>query len=474
MKNVDDIETWRLVVEHWRAQDKDLRHLQVPPELAPQLGVPLELTVERRTETTSDEDFDNEEPMAKKNTKKKGGKSTKKATAPKTVSDPTPVSTAPNEQPQPQAQVTGGEHESIAPQNKNEPKWKKRSHFDGEDCGYSGCTRKADGYVPGIRATKEGERDKRTLWFGPACVKCIRLYSDSLMPLSLAQLAQQRLGASDLAGVLDLEVGEVLKRLAAAGIDERGNPLNGAPQPQQIPPAIQEGIANGTVFSPQAPTAFPIVAKEETYSIAVVVPYDVLEATRQEMVQSGAALAQFFIRSQQQMDYASGYMQRVKGLWKTLDDSRKDMGRPFRAVVEQIQTNFKPVLEALEAVETVIKQKIDEGMAWSTQQAQAGFQAAHAALAAGDPQGVAVATQQAVGADLALSKGVSMRPKVKFEIVNPGELPPQYWSPDEDKVQAALDGMDPAQLQSVLAAGYTPIAGCRVWFENTIASRSAA
>jgi hypothetical protein len=478
MKNVDDIEVWRLVVEHWRAQGKDLRHVGVPPELASQLGVPMELT-ERRREIESEEDFE-EEPMAtkksaKKTTKKGGKSSTKKVTAPKTVSEPKPVSTAPNEQPVAQLQaaapVVHGEYENIS-EKAGEKKWKKRSHFDGESCGYAGCQRKADGYVVGYRATKEGERDRRAVWFGPACTKCVREWHPSLVPFTLAELAHQRNGVSDLAGVLDLEVGEVIKRLAAAGIDEKGRSLT-EQQPAVVP---TNGIGTQpptTVVDHAGPTEI-IVAQEERHVVAVVVPYDSLAAVAAEMAQTEASLAQFIIRSQPQMDYASNYMQRVKGLWKALDESRKDMGRPFRHVVENIQAHFKPVLDALEKVEGVIKQKINEGMAWSTQQQQTGFGAAQVALAAGNPQGVAQGTQLAVQSEMHLSKGVSMRPKFLFEVVDPTQLESQFFSPDPVKIQAALDALDPVQLQATLAAGYTPIAGCRVWQENTVASRSAA
>lgn len=487
-----DIEDWQAVVELWRSQNRDLRHLEVPPELAARLGVPLELTKTRSTDTEP-EIFESEDEMAKKNvkqtTKKSGKKATKTSTKkksapkistdPKASSDPTPVATDPRasldrlinfdakaamgQQPTQPGQAT--EYKPIG-KAEGEPKWKKRSAFSGDDCGYAGCTHKANGYVPGIRSTKDGERDKRSLWYGPACIPCIRKYHDSLMPMTLAELAHQRNGASDLAGVLDIEVGEVHKRLVIANCDEKGRPLNGQGDTMQNAQAP-------IVVAQQAPAGTAIVAQPEQHNITVVVPYDVLAATRQEMSQSAHALAPFVIRSQGEMDYASGYMQRVKGLWKQIDDLRKDMARPFNAVVDQIQAHFKPVLEDLKAVEATIKGKIEEGMAYSASQTAQGFQAAQAALAAGDQQGVAVGTQQAMGADLSLSKGVSMRPRFRFEVQDPTHLPGAFWSPDATKIQAALDALDPAELQQLLAAGYTPIPGCRVWQDNIIASRAA-
>lgn len=486
----EDIEVWRPVVELWKSQGKDLRHLEVPPELASQLGVPLELT--RRREIVEDDDIEDEDTMAKKTakqTKKKADTRTaKKRTRPaivtETASEPTPVATAPvvgTEVPlastvaappqlvQAQA-AAGGEYQGSAA---GEKKWKKRSQFDGDSCGYAGCTKKSAGYIVGVRSTKEGERDRRTIWFGPACVSCVREWHPTLLPMTLAELAFQRNGASDLAAVLDIEVGEVHKRLAAAGVDEKGRPLggqgdntmNGAPQPMQPQQQMQQ--------PQQQQPGTGIVAREEHHTVVVNVPYDVLAATRQEMATTAAALVPFVIRTQDAMDYASGYLQRVKGLYNHIDELRKALARPFKQVVEQIQEHCKPVLADLQAVELTIKGKIDEAYQWSQQQAAQSFQAAQTAVAAGNPQGVAIATQQAMEADLSLSKGVSMRPTVKFEIIDATQLHASFWSPDMAKIKAAIDSIPLDQLQATLNAGYTPFAGVRVWVENTVAARAA-
>ena len=488
MAKTDDIETWRLVVDHWRSQGKDLRHLEVPPELAAQLGVPLELTKERRGEDETEDDSQSEDdPMAKnskKSTKVKQGVKSKKAQPakksppPKTrgakavsAAEPTPVSTTPEELP-PSASdaqavvVANGElaHEGSA---NGEAKWKKRREFEGDMCGYAGCTRKADGYVSGIRSTKEGERDRRSLWFGPACIACVRKWHLDLIPMSLAELARQRNGASDLAAVLDIEVGEVHKRLLVAGIDERGNLLTGNPNQTQQPPQLQ-----GQSMAQQNPGTALAVA-EEQHTVAVAVPYNVIGAIRQEMATTAQALGSFVIRTQEQMDYASNYMQRVKGLLNDIEDKRKEIARPFRDVINTIQAHFNPVKADLLSVEGMLKQRIDEAYTWSQQQQQQSFVAAQSALAAGDNQGVALATSSAMSAEMSLSKGVSMRPVARFEFVDISQVPGQFWSPDPVKVQAYLDSLDTSQLQTAVAQGYVIIAGIRVWFESIVASRAA-
>ena len=389
----DDLEAWRTVTEHWRALGKDLRHLEVPPELAPQLGVPLELS--RRREAPQEDD-----------------------------------------------DMTEAESTAI-----HEPKWKKRKSFDGSTCGYVACSRKAEGYVSGKRSTKEGQNG--ALWYGPACTPCVRGWHKTLRPISLAELAQQRNGLSDLAAVLDLEVGEVEQRLEAAGIDAKGrhwelrNPRNGA---------IMSAPTNG---APQGQAA------QETVALAVVIPYDSIEAKTAEAQQTLVALQSFQITCQEQMDYASGYLQRVKGLWSELDEQRKQAGRPLNKKLQEIRNKFSPALDFLSQVEARLKQCIQEGYRLA-QQAQAGaFQQAEAALEQGNLPGAALATQAAVASDVNLSPGISMRKLIRFQIMDPSQLPAPFWSPDPSKVQAAID------------AGHRQIPGVHIWEEDNVAARRA-
>lgn len=416
-----DIESWRVVVEHWRAQGRDLRHLEVPPELASLLGVPLEVTKERRREDDDEEGDDMTRAAA--------------------TTDET-------------------EYRGSA---KGEPKWKKRREFDGDDCGYQGCTRKADGYVVGTRSTKEGKSGR--IWFGPACVKCVRKWHDTLVPLTLAQLAQQRKGASDLATVLDLEVGEVRRRLAAAGIDENGNALDGSGPPAATavspppPPEPSTALApaNGHAASggtdPNSPHAFVVHVK---------IPFDAIAAIVTEMGQTLVNLAGFEIMSQEQMNYASSYLQRLKGLGNQIELHRKEIAKPFQAQVKAIKAHFDPAADALGKVEALLKQKILAAYERAKQAQTASFQQAEAAIAQGDTTGAAIATQQAVASDMTLAPGISTRTVIKFEIVDPSKLPPWAWSPDPAKIQQAID------------IGHRQIDGVRIWEEPILAARSTS
>lgn len=393
---MDALEDWRLVLEYWKAHGKDLRYLEIPPELADKLGVPKDVTVTKREEAMAD------------NTSEYEGSGSK------------------------------------------EPKWKKRKEFDGKSCGYQGCNRAADGYVQGTRSTKEGKSG--ALWFGPACKQCVRDWHQTLEPLTLAKLAEQRHGASDLALVLDLEVGEVLKRLDAAGIDERGRKL-----------AIDTIVVIRGGDPKDAPSAEDVSVEEsQTFTIAVVVPFASILSKRTEAEATLAALANFHICDQSQMDYASTYLARVKGLYNEIEAEKKAISGPFKAQVTKIQKHFKPALELLSEVERTLKQKIQEGYQRAQAAQQAAFQGAERALATGDLQGAALASQQAVAADVTLSSGVQVRKTIKFRIVNPAAVPTWAWSPDPEKIQAAID------------AGWREIPGVEIYEDTTIASRAVA
>jgi len=414
----EDIESWRVVVEHWRAQGRDLRHLEVPPELASLLGVPLDVTKERRRDDDEEGDHD-------------------MATRAAATTDDT-------------------EYKGSA---KGEPKWKKRREFDGDDCGYQGCTRKADGYVVGTRSTKEGKSGR--IWFGPACIKCVRKWHETLVPLTLAQLAQQRKGASDLATVLDLEVGEVRRRLEAAGIDENGIPLGGTAPVQTPAPLPQQSTAlapaNGHTQEPHTNESGP-----QPFTVIVKIPFDAIGAIVTEMSQTLVNLAPFEIMSQEQMNYASSYLQRLKGLAQQIELHRKEIAKPFQLQVKKIKQYFDPADEALGKVEAVLKQKILAAYERARLAQAASFQQAETAIAQGDTTGAAIATQQAVAADMTLAPGISTRSTIKWEIVDPSKLPAWAWSPDPQKIQQAVD------------MGHRQIDGVRIWEEPILAARAVS
>ena len=454
-----NLEDWSALIDYWRGGGHDMRHLDVPAEVARALSE-TEGTV-AATRFLSGPEF---KALVEKSY---GGPEhvSDEARAVLSSMEPGFEDWARTEadwyeifqQTRTEMMTAEIQQPSNEPPNepaaKNEPKWKRKAYFDGTECGYSGCTRAADGYVSGTKPTKGGVQG--ALWFGPACAACVRKWHPSLRPATLAELAYQRSGASDLALVLDVEVGDVLKRLALAGIDERGQPFHSNAQAGQAVLAA-EG-APGAALAAQ-PSAGVYV-----YTDPVQIPIEALAAQRSYVQGVLQQLSNWHINSQSDMDYASTFVAQVKGMWASLEEQRKNLVKPLREKIEAVQEYFKPVLGDLKSLETVGKQKISEGNTRAQAAQQAAYEAAQRALQSGDTQGAALATQQAVSADITLAPGVGIRTEIAFEIVDYRQLPQDFWSwvPDPAKVQAAVD------------AGHRQIPGVRIFEKSVVSSRSA-
>jgi len=351
--------------------------------------------------------------------------------------------------------------------------WKRKKYFPADKCGLKGCQRAAEGYISDIKPTKGGNPNGR-LWYGPACSKCPpkQKPGTTVRPMTFAELAHQRNGASDLAFVLDIEVGEVLKRLEAANIDERGQRVGGQPQlphtnpqaPPQAPPMDMTAQPQAPPQAqPQAPAAAVPQMQQQTVAAAegVIVPVDTLKASYDESEGLLVALGSFHVTNQQQMNAAGEFLKEVKSKWRAIDQLRKDLGEPLRGKLQEIQNYFKPALDSLAKAEGVLKLKISEGNTRAQQAQQAALEAAQQAHAQGNVQATAAASQAAAQADVAMPQGVHQSSRIKFEIVDPSQLPGNFWSPDVAKIQAAIN------------AGHRQIPGVRIWEDQGVVSRAS-
>lgn len=333
------------------------------------------------------------------------------------------------------------EEESSMAKDTQTPKWKRKSYFDGTECGLSGCTKPATGYLSHVKPTKGHPQGQ--LWYGPVCDACAA--KQGLRPTTLAELAHQRNGASDLALVLDVEVGDVLKRLEAANLQENGQPKGGSPAPQQT-----------GLHYPADPTG--------TYIRAEPVEIPTVYLSQYAAYAQGVLtqLESWHIADQASMDYAAGFLKQVKGFWKELEERRLALGRPLREALDAIQAHCKPALDGLRAVEERLKRKISEGNARAEETRRQMYAEAQHAFNTGNMQGVAIATQQAVQADVSLPQGVHTRTEIKWEFQDIRQLAQEFWSwtPDPAKVQAAVD------------AGHRQIPGVRIWEESVVYARS--
>ena len=398
-------EEWRGLIDYWQKAGHDIRHLDIPEDVARQLGVEL----------------------------------------PKKEDDMT------------------AEHEPLGAQ------WKRKKYFDGTTCGLKDCKHAADGYVCDLKPTKEGGKGR--LWFGPACTKCVRKTHPTLNPMSLAELAHQRNGASDLALVLDVEVGDILKRLEAAGIDEKGRPLEGA-QPalqakQTVIPGTEAPQAPPPSAAPQTPLVTPPPQDASPPPNYIVVQVDSVQIPAQyleaQVVDARTIRERFVdplvIADQASMDLASNYTKLIKKSWNQLDEYRKSLTKPLRDKIEEIQAYFNPPLEKLKEAEDLLKRKISEGAHAMARAQASALQAAQAAFQQQNPAALAAASQQATQADVSLSPGVSIRKLKRWAIQDPSRVPFELWSPDAAKIQQAID------------LGHTYIPGIAIWEEDSVAVR---
>ena len=241
-------EEWGSLIAFWTSGGHSIRHLDVPHDVAQQLGIEVETTEETGMTDTAAETM---------------------------------------------------VHEPLG------AKWKRKAYFDGTQCGLKDCSRKPDGYICDTKPTQGG---KERLWFGPACTKCVRKIHENWTPMPLAKLAHQRNGVSDLALVLDIEVGEAKRRLAAEGIDEKGRKVDYVPkeevvqtqQPQQ-PPQQQPQQQQPTAETTQGDFLVAV-------STTVAVPATQLLLQVREAQGFVAYLATFHVSNQQMMDQAAAWL----------------------------------------------------------------------------------------------------------------------------------------------------------------------
>lgn len=170
---------------------------------------------------------------------------------------------------------------------------------------------------------------------------------------------------------------------------------------------------------------------------------------------------------------------RVKTFLKNADAARKEMKEPYAEMVEQIDSAFRPLTQALQKSEAIIKMKLQaylDNQEKLRQQeeraAQAAFEerrtsAVESAVFDGqDPEALAAITDLSVPGSTLPKVGIrsdealaSQRKKWVYEITDPSKLPPAFMMPNEKAIAAAVK------------AGTRAIDGVRIFETNEIAIR---
>ena len=303
--------------------------------------------------------------------------------------------------------------------------WKRKKQHDPGACAVKGCRRDSDGFTVTVVSNH--------LRYMPVCKKC-SVEATTHNPTPFREVVRQRDGVEDLMKVLNLP-----EEMIKAMVDD-------------LPPL---GDVSEIVKLDQG--SFDI-------SVVAAIPAEMVQRLEKELADATAMLAQmdtFHIGDQTQMDNTDALMKDVKRVWKELEEERKSIGKPLRDQQKRVQDRFKPVLNALDRVETLLKGKIQEAHDRDRQRQQAHLEAAQAAHQAGNTAQVAIATQQAAAGGVQFAPGTSQRTTTKFQLVDITQVPPQY----------QMTMLNEALVQAAIDQGVTQIPGIRIYEEQTLSAR---
>lgn len=164
------------------------------------------------------------------------------------------------------------------------------------------------------------------------------------------------------------------------------------------------------------------------------------------------------IASQEALDELGHGLKTAKALHGALDAERKSLVSEPDGFVRAVNAAFREPLRAYEALERAIKDRIARHTREQAEEARRLQEAAGQQFRAGDTV-QAQATLAAVPAPQRTA-GVSIREKWSAEIVDPAQLPREFWVPSLELVQA-----------HVRATNGAPIPGVRVFKEQIVGVR---
>lgn len=119
------------------------------------------------------------------------------------------------------------------------------------------------------------------------------------------------------------------------------------------------------------------------------------------------------------LESAVSYLQIIKEQHKVVDDKRKSFIDPLKAVIDDINDFFKPVLDALKGAETAIKSKVDDYSKEATRRRDEALRAV-ASVSAREEKTALI--EQAAALALPKIKGLSFRESWTGEVGDLGEL----------------------------------------------------
>lgn len=194
---------------------------------------------------------------------------------------------------------------------------------------------------------------------------------------------------------------------------------------------------------------------------ALTVARQTVEPELHEATEGLALLRDLSVATSDEQAFAAEVLQDVKQKHKVLEGKRKSITDPLNQALRAVNDLFRPVLSALDESERLLKQKI---ATFLSEREAANRKALEAAAAASTP----AQAERALAAvtDVQALKGVTVRQQWRFQVVAPELVPVEYWSPDPEKIRAAV-------AASVERSGSPdPIPGVRIFSEPVVTSRA--
>lgn len=187
----------------------------------------------------------------------------------------------------------------------------------------------------------------------------------------------------------------------------------------------------------------------------IVLARQAVQTEQQDVDAALVALVNFEVLTEDDQNFAAEMLRDVKAKFNLLEEKRTSITKPMNAALRAVNALFKPPQEALEKCEKILKQKI-AGYLQAKEDANRELLLAAAEAETLEEASLALATVEVVQAPT----GVSVRQVWKFEIINEGLVPVEYWSVDASKIKAAMGAGEPE-----------PIPGVRFFQEPIVTSR---
>jgi hypothetical protein len=221
---------------------------------------------------------------------------------------------------------------------------------------------------------------------------------------------------------------------------------------------IVQGAAERTLTLPHIETTAVGVPQSSITVLSSVDPYTAELSAETEAAKADlAAIEDFEIATQDDMDLASAVISEAKERSGKLEARMQEITKPMRAAEKSVRDLFRPALTALGDIERIVKGKVGAYRLEQDARNAAALKAAAEAVARGED-----ATKALAGVvHTENTAGLSTRDVVKWEVLDEDAVPRELCSPDDRKIRVAIKDE------------HTVIPGLRIYKDVSVISRKA-